>query len=92
MLQTFFNPMSYSSGPWHAPVFISVMLVLAIWEIAWKGVALWRAAQRKQTGWFVAMLILNTAGILPIIYVLITSKKTPTTPPDNTPPPVNQPK
>lgn len=46
------------------------LLVLAVWELAWKGIALWRAARNEHTVWFVLMLVLNTAGILPIIYVL----------------------
>ena len=51
---------------------IYALVILAIWELIWKGLALWRAAQKKQTGWFVAILILNTAGILPIVYLLLT--------------------
>jgi hypothetical protein len=51
-----------------------ILVFLAIWELAWKGFGLWRAAQNQQTGWFVALLVINTAGLLPIIY-LTTSKK-----------------
>ena len=49
----------------------ALLVVLAIWEIIWKGFALWKAAQNKEKGWFIAILILNTAGILPIIYLLM---------------------
>ncbi|MEK6945474.1 MAG: DUF5652 family protein [Nanoarchaeota archaeon] len=59
-------------------VWIVVIILLAIWELAWKGIALWRAALRKHLNWFVCILIFNTAGILPIIYILkypIKSKK-----------------
>lgn len=45
--------------------------LLAIWELVWKGLALWRAGRNNQLGWFVAILIINSAGILPIIYLLI---------------------
>ncbi|MBS9523363.1 hypothetical protein KIH41_14580 [Litoribacter ruber] len=55
--------------------FIIFILLAAAWELTWKGIAMWRAAQVRQKGWFVALLILNTAGILPIIYLLITPKK-----------------
>ena len=48
-----------------------VLLGLAvIWELAWKGFALWRTAHREQPVWFTMLLVLNTVGILPIIYLL----------------------
>jgi hypothetical protein len=43
-----------------------------VWDLVWRGLALWRAARRSQTVWFVVLMILNTAGILPIIYLLLT--------------------
>lgn len=56
-----------------------VVLLLAIWELIWKGMGLWKAAERRQTAWFVAMLIFNTLGILPILYLYVFSPKTPKT-------------
>jgi uncharacterized oligopeptide transporter (OPT) family protein len=44
--------------------------LVAIWSIAWKGVALWFAARNYQKRWFIALLILNTLGILEIIYLV----------------------
>jgi hypothetical protein len=46
------------------------LFLIIIWVTIWKGIALWHAAQSKHKGWFVAILILNTLGILPIIYLL----------------------
>lgn len=40
-----------------------------IWELVWKGLGLWHSAKKDDKGWFIAILILNTAGILPIIYI-----------------------
>ena len=48
---------------------------LAIWEITWKGLALWQAARRSQKPWFIAILILNTVGILPIVYLKFYKKE-----------------
>jgi hypothetical protein len=48
-----------------------VLATLALWELAWKGIALWRAARNNQVGWFIALLVINSVGILPIIYLLI---------------------
>lgn len=50
---------------------IALIVILAIWDIVWKLLAMWKAANRKQKGWFIWLGILNTAGILPIIYLLI---------------------
>jgi hypothetical protein len=48
-----------------------ILAILVLWELFWKGVALWKAARRNQLGWFVAILLVNSAGILSIIYLLI---------------------
>lgn len=42
---------------------------LLVWSIAWKGAALWHAARNTQTAWYVALLVINTVGILEIIYL-----------------------
>jgi hypothetical protein len=51
-----------------------IVLLLALWSIFWKGLALWHSAQRGQYWWFVIMLFLNTAGILEIIYLFAIAK------------------
>ncbi|HDZ60940.1 MAG TPA: hypothetical protein ENH46_04500 [Candidatus Pacearchaeota archaeon] len=50
------------------------VIILLIWTIAWKGVALWKSARKNSILWFVALLVLNTAGILPILYIFVFSK------------------
>jgi methionyl-tRNA synthetase len=45
------------------------LIPLAIWDMIWKGIALWKAGKNSQLNWFIAIFILNTAGILPIIYI-----------------------
>ncbi len=49
--------------------FWPVLLVLVIWSLYWKMAALWHAARNKQLKWFVLFAILNTVGILEIIYL-----------------------
>lgn len=51
------------------PLVIVGLVALTIWTLVWKGLALWRAAEKKSKPWFIVMLILNTAGILEIIYL-----------------------
>ena len=50
--------------------------ILLVWTIIWEGIALWKSGRNNQIVWFVVMFILNTAGILPIIYLLFFQKKT----------------
>ena len=53
------------------PVWIMLILFfLIVWELVWKGIGLWFAAKHTRKGWFVAIFLLNTVGILPIIYLL----------------------
>ena len=51
------------------------LIPLIIWEGIWKGIALWKAGKHNQLKWFVAIFILNTVGILPIIYLKFFQKK-----------------
>jgi apolipoprotein N-acyltransferase len=48
---------------------------LFIWSLIWKGIALWKCGRRNQPAWFIVLLVFNTAGILPIIYILFFQKK-----------------
>jgi hypothetical protein len=51
-----------------------LFLIVTLWEAVWKGIALWKTGRNKQLAWFVCILIFNTAGILPIIYLLFFQK------------------
>ena len=51
-----------------------IVLLIVLWSVFWKGLALWHAARRGQYWWFVALLIINTAGILEIIYLFFVAK------------------
>ena len=53
----------------------TLILVVALWDLIWKGIALWKCGRNNQIVWFVFVLILNTVGILPIIYLLFFQKK-----------------
>ncbi|MDP2945984.1 MAG: DUF5652 family protein [bacterium] len=51
------------------------MLLAILWTIPWKGVALWKAVKNNHKRWFVALLVINTLGILEILYIFIFSKR-----------------
>ncbi len=57
-----------------------VILLLALWVLPWKGVALWKAARRAEKWWFVALLVVNSLAILDIIYIFYFSRKKEETP------------
>lgn len=48
---------------------VPLLIIFVLWSIFWKGLGLWHSAKAKQPYWFVAMLVINTAGILEIIYL-----------------------
>lgn len=56
------------------PVFLAGLLVFAFWSLLWKGLALWHSARKKQPGWFTVMLLVNTLGILEIVYLFFVAK------------------
>jgi hypothetical protein len=51
-----------------------ILVVAMIWSLAWKGFALWRSAELRQKYWFIAILLINTLGILEIIYLFFVAK------------------
>lgn len=67
---------------WGGPEWLSLfwlgvlpfMFLLVLWSVFWKGLALWHSARRGQYWWFVILLVINTAGILEIIYLFAVAK------------------
>lgn len=51
------------------PTLSLIFILLSFWSLAWKGFALWKAAKNNQKNWFIALLVINTFGILEIIYI-----------------------
>lgn len=52
-----------------------LILILFVWSLVWKGFALWRAAKNESKGWFIALMIINTGGILEILYLFVFGKE-----------------
>ncbi|MFA5392360.1 MAG: DUF5652 family protein [Candidatus Paceibacterota bacterium] len=44
------------------------------WSLFWKGLALWKSAKRGENWWFIILLVLNTIGLLEILYLFVFSK------------------
>jgi methionyl-tRNA synthetase len=49
---------------------LTVFIFLTIWTTVIKAFALWHSARNGQPVWFVAILVLNTLGILELVYLL----------------------
>ena len=53
---------------------IALWILVILWTLLWKGMALWKAARNNQRAWFVVMLIIHTLGILEILYIILFQK------------------
>lgn len=51
-----------------------LIIIATIWSLIWKGFALWKSARIKQPVWFIVLLVVNTLGILEILYLFLFSK------------------
>ena len=68
---------THMMGFWGGPgigSFSILLLALIVWGLFWKGFALWYSAKRGDNWWFIAFLLLNTAGILEIIYIFFVAR------------------
>jgi len=54
---------------------IPVIIIASIWSSVWKIIAMWKSARNNHIVWFIAIAILNTLGVLPIVYILLNRKK-----------------
>ena len=52
-----------------------LFFILIVAVVILKGYSLWHAAKRDEKGWFIALLIVNTMGILELIYLIFIVKK-----------------
>ncbi|MBP6858351.1 MAG: hypothetical protein KBC33_00780 [Candidatus Pacebacteria bacterium] len=68
-----FSSHSWGASPWLTfglgGFGILLALLLAVVIIALKGYALWHAARRSEKWWFIALLLINTVGLLELAYL-----------------------
>lgn len=57
-------------SPWDLCLF-GIMIV---WSAIWKGIALWKSAKKNSPVWFVVLFLVNTVGILEILYIYVFSE------------------
>ena len=64
--QPFMNSWDLGMGLWILP--------LAVWSVLWSGLALWHAAKRADTWWFIFFLLVHSMGIVEILYLIFVAK------------------
>ena len=80
MPQALINELSGSFGQISAildanPGIMVAIILLSVWSLIWKGLALWRCAENKSKTWFVILLVVNTLGLLEIVYYFWIGRK-----------------
>ncbi|MEI6480175.1 MAG: DUF5652 family protein [bacterium] len=55
-------------------LFGGLFIVIVLISLALKGWALWTAAKRREKFWFIALLFINTLGILELVYLIFFAK------------------
>ncbi len=52
-----------------------LLVPFVILDLILRGFALWKSARNNQNVWFISLLIINSMGILPLIYLLLNRNK-----------------
>ncbi len=53
---------------------IPLLIIILIWSQIWKLLALWKSARKGSAVWFIILALINTVGILEILYIFVFSK------------------
>ncbi len=48
--------------------------IILVWIVVWKLLALWKSARNNHITWFIVLAVVNTVGILEILYIYVFSK------------------
>ncbi|MEY4744255.1 MAG: hypothetical protein RL272_200 [Candidatus Parcubacteria bacterium] len=57
--------------------FLLILIPLIVWSLVWKSLALWSSARRGEKWWFIAFMVVNTAGVLELIYLFALDQRRP---------------
>jgi len=60
---------------YNAMLFLFILVIL--WSAVWKLMAMWKSARKGSLGWFIVLGVVNTVGILEILYIYIFSEMKP---------------
>lgn len=57
------------------PQTFAILAILTVIDLILRGFAMWLAAGHQQKGWFIVLLVFNTLGILPALYLILAQPK-----------------
>ena len=66
---------TFGFGGFTSPGMGILLAIVLIWSLVWKGLALWKAGRAGSKPWFIVLLVVNTVGILEILYIYVFSRK-----------------
>lgn len=64
-----FNQYLPFQGAENNPQLSALFVVLLVWSVTWKLIALWKAARKDQKVWFAAIFLVNAVGLLELVYL-----------------------
>jgi hypothetical protein len=53
---------------------IWLLLISLVWIVFWKILSMWKAARNNHKIWFVVLLLVNTIGLLEVLYYFVFSE------------------
>lgn len=53
------------------PEAVAPLVALGLWALIWKAFALYRAGANRSPGWFTAILLVNSLGLLEMSYLFV---------------------
>jgi|WetSurMetagenome_2_1015567.scaffolds.fasta_scaffold254240_2 hypothetical protein len=56
-------------------IFLFLLIVMIVWSSVWKLLGLWKAARKNSVAWFIILALVNTVGILEILYIYVFSER-----------------
>ena len=65
----------FMMGTYNFSPLVLGLLVLALVDLGMKGWGMWRAARMGKRWWFVALLIVNSAALLPLLFLWMTNEE-----------------
>ena len=69
MVDNVFNELAITLG---VPLWF--LIVAIVWSVIWKLLAMWKSAKKNSPIWFVVLAVINTLGILEILYIYVFSE------------------
>ncbi|MDP4039211.1 MAG: DUF5652 family protein [Candidatus Pacearchaeota archaeon] len=58
----------------YAGIPLWLIFIVILWTLFWKALALWKSARKNSPIWFIVLLVVNTLGILEILYIYLFSE------------------